>query len=58
MGSQIVSPVGLIPVFCALYLLYVLLRFGSRDKRLPPGPPTIPILGNAHLIPTHHFEKK
>lgn len=31
--------------------LYKLLKVGSRDKRLPPGPPTVPILGNLHLIP-------
>jgi hypothetical protein len=31
--------------------IYKLLRTGSRDKRLPPGPPTIPILGNLLDIP-------
>ncbi|TDZ19400.1 Cytochrome P450 monooxygenase patI [Colletotrichum orbiculare MAFF 240422] len=29
--------------------------FGRREKDLPPGPPTVPILGNAHLIPTTWF---
>jgi hypothetical protein len=29
-----------------------LLNLGKRDKRMPPGPPTIPILGNAHQIPS------
>jgi hypothetical protein len=33
------------------YVLYKVLTFGSREKNLPPGPPTIPVLGNAHLIP-------
>lgn len=33
-----------------LYLIVTLLRFGSRAKHLPPGPPTVPILGNAHLL--------
>ena len=28
-----------------------LLRVGRRRTGLPPGPPTIPILGNAHLLP-------
>ncbi|KAL1896114.1 hypothetical protein Sste5346_004854 [Sporothrix stenoceras] len=32
--------------------LYRLLQVGKRDPRLPPGPPTIPVLGNAHMIPT------
>lgn len=31
--------------------IYKVLKIGSRDKRLPPGPPTVPILGNLHLIP-------
>jgi hypothetical protein len=31
---------------------YYLLNLGKRDKRMPPGPPTIPILGNAHQIPS------
>ncbi|ETN44005.1 uncharacterized protein HMPREF1541_10870 [Cyphellophora europaea CBS 101466] len=28
-----------------------LLRIGKRASGLPPGPPTIPILGNLHLVP-------
>lgn len=32
-------------------LVYRLLQVGKRDPRMPPGPPTIPILGNAHQIP-------
>ncbi|KAJ4293390.1 hypothetical protein N0V90_008673 [Kalmusia sp. IMI 367209] len=37
-------------VVCVLYVSIKLLRFGRREKHLPPGPPTIPILGNAHQI--------
>lgn len=33
----------------ALYVVLKLARFGSREKHLPPGPPTYPIIGNAHL---------
>ncbi|KAF6840287.1 cytochrome p450 [Colletotrichum plurivorum] len=39
----------------AIMLFYKIITFGSREKGLPPGPPTLPILGNAHLIPTEGF---
>ncbi|KAK1674584.1 putative cytochrome P450 oxidoreductase [Colletotrichum godetiae] len=32
-------------------LLYKTLQIGKRDPRMPPGPPTLPVLGNAHQIP-------
>ena len=39
------------------YAVYRFLSLGSRGKSLPPGPKTIPLLGNAHLIPTVATEK-
>jgi hypothetical protein len=49
-----------VPLVMALVLLFALvaicaaivLKIGSREKGLPPGPPTVPILGNAHIFPT------
>jgi hypothetical protein len=34
---------------CGIYVVFKLARFGSREQHLPPGPPTFPIIGNAHL---------
>lgn len=43
---------SLILIIPAAFLAFKILAFGSREKHLPPGPPTLPILGNAHLIPS------
>lgn len=32
-----------------------LLQCNQRPKTFPPGPPTIPILGNLHQMPTKHI---
>ena len=34
-----------------ILLSYILNRIGRREKDLPPGPPTLPIIGNLHQIP-------
>ncbi|KAK5189962.1 hypothetical protein LTR47_005961 [Exophiala xenobiotica] len=39
------------PIVLIALAVYRLLQVGKRDPRMPPGPPTIPILGNAHQIP-------
>ncbi|KIW75333.1 hypothetical protein Z517_10074 [Fonsecaea pedrosoi CBS 271.37] len=35
-----------------IYVVYRILRIGRRDPRMPKGPPTLPILGNFHQIPS------
>ncbi|THV06965.1 cytochrome P450 [Dendrothele bispora CBS 962.96] len=41
-----------------IVLLYRLYRIGSRDSTLPPGPPTVPLLGNIHMFPTRSIHLK
>ena len=37
--------------FVALAAIFVRLLFtGRRPKSYPPGPPTLPVLGNIHLV--------
>ncbi|KAK7455761.1 hypothetical protein VKT23_010793 [Stygiomarasmius scandens] len=60
-ASTIDSGLGLFPIrmstfivalFVSTLCLFKLLTIGKRDKNYPPGPPTVPVLGNLHLFPT------
>ncbi|RSL81185.1 hypothetical protein CEP51_006017 [Fusarium floridanum] len=41
---------------CAV--IYRVLQIGKRDPRMPKGPPAVPVLGNAHMLPTTGLYKK
>ncbi|CAI6277588.1 unnamed protein product [Periconia digitata] len=43
--------VSLAVVCLLLYPIWRILQVGKRPADFPPGPPTIPLLGNIHLIP-------
>ncbi|KZT60985.1 cytochrome P450 [Calocera cornea HHB12733] len=52
MHSAIVSLLDLFAVALGVWLVYKITTYGSREKGLPPGPPTTLILGNIPDIPT------
>lgn len=39
-------------VAAVLYGVYRVSRVSIRDPRMPKGPPTLPVLGNLHQIPS------
>lgn len=46
-----IGTVSIVATALAVILLYRLSRIGQRPKGLPPGPPTLPLIGNLHLMP-------
>ena len=48
----------LILALLGLGATFLLTRVGSRERRLPPGPPTVPVLGNLHIFPTEFAHYK
>ena len=53
--QQLLSLLG---ITLLAYGAYRFFTFGSRDKRLPPGPPTVPILGNLTVFPRSFLHYK
>ncbi|CAL1703919.1 unnamed protein product [Somion occarium] len=45
--------IGLLFIFL-LWISYRLRKVGSREQDLPPGPPTVAIIGNLDIFPTVH----
>jgi hypothetical protein len=54
MALTMTTPMCALAAVLVLYSVYRLLQVGRRPKDFPPGPPTLPILGNIHLIPNEN----
>ncbi|KAJ6449331.1 cytochrome P450 [Mycena sanguinolenta] len=50
--------ISLLLVLVALCVFVCLRKVGSREAGLPPGPPTVPLLGNLHMMPTEFAQHK
>lgn len=50
MFTTSVQPLAILLVALGLLLFVKVAKVGSRPDGLPPGPPTIPLLGNLHLV--------
>ncbi|KAI0793048.1 cytochrome P450 [Irpex lacteus] len=53
-----ISLVFLAAALSVAFAIYRISRIGKREDYLPPGPPTVPLLGNIHILPRvfAHFQ--
>lgn len=52
--TRIPKPSVVLGLLALVLALWRLSKVGQRPKNYPPGPPTLPIIGNIHQMPSHH----
>lgn len=50
--TQYVRPTVLAGLLSLMLIVYYVVSKGMRERGMPPGPPTLPIIGNLHQIPS------
>ncbi len=58
MAVSALSSFWLYAIALSVWAVVKVIRIGHREPGLPPGPPTVPVLGNLNIFPTENLHYK